>query len=175
MTDSADMVSPKLIAIAAMARNGVIGDHGRMPWHLPEEFKWFKRATLGHAVLMGRKTFGSIGKPLPGRLNLVVTRTPAASFPPDIVVVPDLDRFDPDAVASDRIFVAGGAEIYARMLPRCTELWLTHLPFEVAGDIFFPRFDDWFTPGETLLETPEFLVRRYLHRAPVASPTTPTP
>src|SRR4029077_13034620 len=106
-------VSPKLSAIAAVARNGVIGNRGQMPWHLPEEFKWFKRATLGHAVLMGRKTFASIGKPLPGRVNIVVTRDAQATFPSGVGVVRDLEHFDPEAIAADRIFVAGGAEIYA--------------------------------------------------------------
>jgi dihydrofolate reductase len=172
---TANNVSPKLIAIAAVARNGVIGDGGKMPWHLPEEFRWFKRATLGHAVLMGRKTFASIGKPLPGRLNLVVTRDQTATFPPDVVVVRNLDEFDPGLIAAERIFIAGGAEIYARMLPRCLELWLTHLPFEVHGDTKFPDFTSLFSPAEVLLETPEFVVRRYLSRAGDASPTMPTP
>jgi dihydrofolate reductase len=157
-------VSPRLIAIAAVARNGVIGNQGRMPWHLPEEFKWFKRATLGHAVLMGRKTFESIGKPLPGRINVVVTRDPRASFAPEIVVVRDLDGFEPEAIAADRIFAAGGAEIYARMLPRCAELWLTRLSFDAEGDTLFPEFDSMFLPAEILLETAEFEVRRYLRR-----------
>ncbi len=155
-------ISPKLIAIAAVARNGVIGNQGRMPWHLPEEFKWFKRATLGHAVLMGRKTFASIGKPLPGRLNLVVTRDAHATFPPGVGVVRDLEHFDPEAITADRVFVAGGAEIYARLLPRCAELWLTHLSFDAEGDTYFPDFEKMFTPAEALLETPEFSVRRYI-------------
>ena len=163
MAESDFPVSPKLIAIAAVARNGVIGNAGRMPWHLPEEFKWFKRATLGHAVLMGRKTFESIGKPLPGRLNFVVTRDPAASFGPDTVVVRDLDRFDPDAIATQKVFVAGGAEIYARLLPRCTELWLTRLCFDAEGDTFFPEFASMFSPAGLLHETTDFVVRRYVH------------
>lgn len=133
-----------------------------MPWHLPEEFKWFKRATLGHAVLMGRKTFTSIGKPLPGRLNLVVTRDPAAVFGEGVVVVRDLETFDPSAITVEKIFVAGGAEIYARLLPLCAELWLTHLQLEVEGDTQFPEFASMFTPAEMLHETAEFKVRRYL-------------
>ncbi len=157
-------ISPKLIAIAAVAHNGVIGNQGRMPWHLPEEFKWFKRATLGHAVLMGRKTFASIGKPLPGRLNLVVTRDPRAAFPPGVGVVRDLDQFDPGAIATERVFVAGGAEIYTRLLPRCAELWLTRLSFDAEGDTCFPEFESMFEPAEMLLEAPEFSVRRYLRK-----------
>ena len=160
----ASTVSSKLIAIAAVARNGVIGNHGNMPWHLPEEFKWFKRATLRHAVLMGRKTFDSIGKPLPGRLNLVVTRAEQSSLPADVLVVPDLDRFDPASVAADRIFVAGGAEIYARLLPRCAELWLTRLNFEAEGDTYFPEYESLFNPREILLESADFQVTRHVRK-----------
>ena len=156
--------SPPLIAIAAVARNGVIGHAGRMPWHLPEEFTWFKRATLGQAVLMGRKTFQSIGKPLPGRLNVVVTRDESASFAPGILVVRDLEGFDPSTIAVEKIFVAGGAEIYARLLPRCAELWLTHLRFDAEGDTNFPEFASMFAPAEILHETPEFEVRRYVRK-----------
>jgi len=159
------VVSPKLIAIAAVARNGVIGNHGKMPWHLPEEFKWFKRATLGQAVLMGRKTFDSIGKPLPGRLNLVVTRVERTSLPADVVVVRDLDQFDPVTVAADRVFVAGGAEVYARLLPRCAELWLTRLNFDAEGDTYFPEYESLFEPREFLLESADFQVRRYLRKS----------
>ena len=159
------VASPPLIAIAAVARNGVIGNAGHMPWRLPEEFEWFKRATLGHAVLMGRKTFESIGKPLPGRLNLVVTRDRAAAFASGVVVVPDLDGFDPSSIAVEKIFIAGGAKIYARLLPRCAELWLTHLPFEANGDTRFPEFASMFTPKEILHETAEFEVRRYVRRS----------
>ncbi len=155
---------PTLIAIAAIARNGVIGHAGRMPWHLPEEFKWFKRATLGQAVLMGRKTYASIGKPLPGRLNVVVTRDPTASFPPEIVIVRDLDGFDPSSLAVEKIFVAGGAEIYQRLLPCCAELWLTHLRFDAEGETYFPEFATMFAPGEILHETAEFEVRRYMRK-----------
>ena len=164
MAESARPVSSKLVAIAAVARNGVIGHAGAMPWHLPEEFKWFKRATLGHAVLMGRKTFSSIGKPLPGRLNLVVTRDAAASFGREIVVIRDIDRFDPDAIATEKVFVAGGAEIYARLLPRCAELWLTHLRFDAEGDTYFPEFASIFESADVLHETPDFEVRRYVRK-----------
>ncbi len=156
--------SPPLIAIAAVARNGVIGQAGRMPWHLPEEFKWFKRATLGQAVLMGRKTFESIGKPLPGRLNVVVTRNGSASFARGILVVRDLDNFDPSSITAEKIFVAGGAEIYSRLLPRCAELWLTHLRFDADGDTHFPKFASLFTPAGILHETSEFEVRRYVRK-----------
>src|SRR5262249_39717145 len=148
--------------IAAVARNRVIGNHGKMPWHLPEEFKWFKRATFGNAVLMGRKTFESIGKPLPGRLNIVVTRANDLSLPGDMMVVRDLDRFDPEAVTSERVFVAGGAEIYQRLLPRCAELWLTRLNFDAEGDTFFPEFESLFEAREVLLTAADFEVRRYL-------------
>src|SRR4051812_22380087 len=111
---------PKLFAIGAMAENRVIGVDGKMPWHIPDEFRWFRKATLGHAILMGRKTFESIGRPLPGRRNLVATRRVLPFPPQDVELVSDLDAFDPDSVDSARIFVAGGAEVYQRMLPRCS-------------------------------------------------------
>lgn len=155
---------PKLIAIAAMAPNRVIGADGRMPWHIPDEFRWFKEATLGHAVLMGRKTFESIGRPLPGRLNLVASRRVLPIAPQDVVQVPDLDAFDPDSVPASRVFVAGGAEVYAALLPRCSELWLTCVHRNAEGDALFPAFEALFCESETLREHPEFRVKRWLRR-----------
>lgn len=156
---------PKLIAIGAMAENRTIGADGRMPWHIPDEFRWFKKATLGHAVLMGRKTFESIGRPLPGRRNLVATRRVLPFPPQDVDLVSDLDAFDPDTVDSSQIFVAGGAEVYARMLPRCAELWLTRVPRRVEGDAYFPAFEHLFRAGECLCEHPEFRVTRWLRES----------
>lgn len=154
---------PKLIAIGAMAENRVIGVDGRMPWHIPDEFRWFREATLGHAVLMGRRTFESIGRPLPGRRNLVATRRLLPfSTPQDVELIPDLDAFDPDTVPSARIFVAGGAEVYRQLLPRCSELWLTEVHRRVDGDAVFPEFEPWFCETECLREHPEFRVGRWI-------------
>ncbi|MDB6173025.1 MAG: Dihydrofolate reductase [Chthoniobacteraceae bacterium] len=147
-------------AIAAMSLNRVIGNTGRMPWHLPEDFKWFKKTTLGHVVLMGRKTFESLGKALPNRINLVATRD-QGTFP-DAIAIPDLE----ESLRSfgNEIFVIGGAEIYAQLLPRCTDLYLSVVQREVEGDAFFPPFEDRFELVETILEYPDFKVLHYRNR-----------
>ena len=151
-------------AIVAMARNRVIGFQGRMPWHLPEDFRWFKQATMGGALLMGRKTFASIGRPLPGRLTLVVTRgdhpMPGS---PDVAVVADLAAFRPEPYAPREVWVAGGAEIYAQTLARCAELYVSLVDQEPEGDTFFPPFEDDFRFAETVLQKPGFEVRRYVN------------
>jgi dihydrofolate reductase len=146
-----------LRAIAAMSLNRVIGKDGKIPWHIPDDFKWFKRATSGHAILMGRKTFDSLGKPLPNRRNLVVTR---GSAPPGTEVIPDLATFNPDDYPGD-IWVIGGAEIYRQLLSRCDLLYLSIIPREIDGDTFFPPFEDDFDLVGTLLEHPDFQVKEY--------------
>jgi len=150
-----------LKAIAAMSLNRVIGREGGIPWHLPEDFRWFKRMTSGHAVLMGRKTFESLGKPLPNRTNIVVTRRGEI---PGILTVADLRSFDPGAFAPKEVFVIGGAEIYAQLLPLCSDLYLSVVQREVDGDAFFPRFEDDFVLVESPLRQPEFVVEHYRRR-----------
>jgi dihydrofolate reductase len=147
-------------AIVAMTRDRVIGVNGKMPWHLPEDFRWFRAATLTHAVLMGRKTLEAIGRPLPGRLNLVATRGNGLDLP-GVTTIPDLDAFRETDFAPRDVWVAGGAEIYTQMLPRCTELYVSLVAGEFAGDTFFPPFEDDYEFVETLLERPEFSVRKY--------------
>ncbi|MEI6350518.1 MAG: dihydrofolate reductase [Verrucomicrobiota bacterium] len=157
---------PQLKAIAAMALNRVIGREGKIPWHISDELRWFKRATTGHSVLMGRKTYQSLGRPLPNRKNLVVTR---GSDIEGVTTLHDLTGFDPAAYAAPGtdIFVIGGAEIYAQLLPRCDELLLTVIPQSVAGDAFFPEFELSFEFVETVLVHPEFEVRRFVRRGSV--------
>ena len=154
---------PKLIAIAAMARNRVIGRAGAIPWRISDELRWFKRATTGHTVLMGRKTYASLGRPLPNRRNLVITRGPEIE---GVTAIRDIDAFDPAAYADPGtdVFVIGGAQIYAQLLPRCAELLLTVVPLEVEGDAFFPEFEPLFDSRETVLVHPEFEVRRYVRK-----------
>lgn len=133
---------PPLALIAARARNGVIGLDNRMPWHLPEDLAYFKRVTLGKPVVMGRKTFESIGRPLPGRLNIVVTRNPdwqAAG----VQVAHSLDAalaLAAEAVPEE-IMLIGGAELYRQALPQADVLYLTEIDAEFAGDAFFPEVD----------------------------------
>lgn len=145
-------------AIVAMSENRVIGNGGKIPWHLPEDFKFFKATTIGHAIVMGRKTFESIGKPLPGRENIVLSRTmPETSgitiirFPEQLLQLPNPDDY----------FVIGGEEIYRLLLPYCTELFVTKVPMTIEGDTFFPVFEDAFDSGELVLETPDFTTWRH--------------
>jgi dihydrofolate reductase len=148
-------------AIAAMSLNRVIGRGNGIPWHLPEDFKWFKKITSGQVVLMGRKTYESLGKPLPNRLNIVVTRQGGIA---GVSTISDLAAFDPAQFDRD-VFVIGGAEIYAQLLPRCSDLYLSVVQREVEGDAFFPEFDSLFELKEIVLRQPEFEVRHYVRRA----------
>ncbi len=127
--------------IVAIARNGVIGCEGRMPWHLPEDLKHFKELTMGRTVVMGRKTFESIGKPLPGRTNVVVTRQQDFETQ-GVQVVHSLA----EAVAKyPDAFIIGGAEVYRQALPLADELYITRIEADYEGDTKFPEFDpaDW--------------------------------
>jgi dihydrofolate reductase len=130
----------RITLIAAVARNGVIGHNGRMPWHLPDELAHFKATTMGHALVMGRRTFESIGRALPGRRTIVVTRDPAWHHPG----VETAHSF-PEAVAlagpADEVFVAGGAQVYAEALPFAHRLLLTEVDAEPGGDTWFPAWD----------------------------------
>lgn len=129
--------------IAAMAENRVIGHGGDLPWRLPRDMRHFQRLTTGHTVIMGRKTYDSVGQPLPNRRNLVITRN-LDYRPPGIEVFLGLDDALLAADANE-VFVAGGAEIYRLALPRAERLYLTVVHAVVGGDTFFPAFsmDDW--------------------------------
>ena len=148
-------------AIAAMAGNRVIGDKGSIPWRLPEDFKWFKRTTMGHILAMGRKTYESIGRPLPGRETFVFSRTRREI--PGVRTFTDLSELD--QLKTDKIiWIVGGSEIYRQMLPKCSELYLTRVQRDVTGDTFFPEFEDRFYLADTVLEQPEFTVERWLSK-----------
>lgn len=149
-----------MIAIAAMSLNRVIGAKGGIPWHLSEDLKFFKRTTLGHVVLMGRKTYDSLGKPLPGRENWVLSRWAVI---PGVRVIPEVAEIPPTPDGR-RIFVIGGAQLYALLLPRCSELLLTHVNRDVEGDVFFPPFEEDFSFEEVVFTAPEMEVRRYVRR-----------
>lgn len=152
------------LAIAAMSENRVIGRGGRIPWHLPDDFKFFKRTTLGHLLVMGRKTFESIGRPLPGRDTIVLTRS-AWSYP-GVLTASSLNGLPLAPDDPRQVFVCGGAEVYALALPRCSDLYLTHVHRTVAGDTFFPPFEEQFELIAVVLEHPDFTVRHYRNRAP---------
>ena len=145
-------------AIAAMSLNRVIGRAGQIPWHIPEDFQWFKKMTSGHVVLMGRKTYESLGKPLPNRTNVVLTRRGGIA---GVTVVHDLADLSESRYAPLEIFVIGGAEIYSQLLPRCTDLYLSVVQREVAGDAFFPAFEDRWELIDVPMRHAEFEVRHY--------------
>lgn len=150
---------PRIKAIAAMSENRVIGGNNAIPWHLPEDFKWFKKMTVGKIVVMGRKTFESIGKPLPGRQTVVLSR---GSFSyPGVEVRHEIDEVW-QLPGSEEIFICGGAEIYRQALPSCSELFLTVVKRVVPGDTFFPPFEQWFEAKEIIKETPEFRITRWV-------------
>ena len=140
--------------IAAVAANGVIGDGNAIPWRLPSDFAHFKRMTVGKPLIMGRKTFESIGRPLPGRTNIVVTRQ--VGYQPDGVLVISsfeaaLDHAQEIAKAdrANEVMVGGGAEIYAQALPIADRLYITHVGATPEGDAHFPavNMDDWRESG----------------------------
>jgi len=144
-----------------MSLNRVIGNGNRIPWHLPEDFKWFKATTTGHIVVMGRKTFESIGKPLPNRETIVLSRSDFSY--PGVKTIRSLDELSA-LPTSHEIFICGGAQIYQQALPLCSELLLTLVNREVEGDAFFPKFEDQFQLAETIRDTPEFKILRYRRR-----------
>ena len=130
--------------IVAMAKNRVIGANGAIPWHLPEELKRFKRLTLGHHIIMGRKTYESIGRLLPGRTTVIVTRQPDYTVPGAIVAA-SLEDAIARCAGDDEVFVIGGAEIYRAALPVADRMYLTLVQAPAEGDIRFPAWEtqDW--------------------------------
>ncbi len=128
--------------IAAISEKGVIGAGNELLWHLPEDLKNFKKLTLGKYILMGRKTWESIGKPLPGRTNIVITREPVYEAV-GCVIVNSIEEALEVARANnqDEIFIIGGGEIYKKTLPLADRLYLTHVHTDLPGDTFFPEVD----------------------------------
>ncbi|RJS92361.1 dihydrofolate reductase [Salinisphaera sp. Q1T1-3] len=135
------MTRPRLTLIAAIADNGVIGADGGMPWHIPGDLPRFKRLTLDKPVLMGRRTHESIGKALPRRHNIVMSRRPRPPESNGVTWVSDLDRAMVAAGPVPEIMVMGGAEIYAQALPYADRMELTHIAAEYDGDTRFPDVD----------------------------------
>ncbi len=141
------MKKPRLVLVAAVAENGVIGRDGGMPWHLPGDLRHFKRTTLGKPVIMGRRTFDSIGrKPLPGRPNIVLTRD--KNFRADgVAVAATLDEAlrlagtEATKLQADEIAIVGGSTLYKETLPRADRLYLTEVHTSLNGDARFPDFD----------------------------------
>ena len=134
------MTQPRLTLIVARARNGVIGKDNAMPWKIPGEQAYFKRITMGHPIIMGRKTWESIGRPLPGRRSLVVTRNPGF-VAAGAEVVTSLDAALAACAEAAEAFVIGGAELYRLALPRADRLLVTEIDHDFDGDTTFPAPD----------------------------------
>ena len=128
----------------ATAHGGVIGKAGGLPWHLPAELAYFKQKTMGHPIIMGRKTHESIGRSLPGRTNIVISRNRSYTPAPGAILVPSLDKAIQAAGQVNEVFVIGGESIYAEALPIANKIYLTKVDAQIDGDRFF-RFDvsDW--------------------------------
>lgn len=142
---------PSLTIIAAVAENRVIGHRdGRLPWSLPDDLARFKRLTMGHTLVMGRRTFESIGRPLPGRRTVVISRDPAWSAA-GTVTVTSLEHAVATVPGEAELFIAGGGEIYALALPHSRRLRLTHVHQRAEGEVTFPEID-WHLWRETWRE-----------------------
>jgi dihydrofolate reductase len=146
-TTSAPRPDQRVVLVAAMARNRVIGNAGAIPWDLPHDFAHFKRETTGHTLVMGRRTWDSIGRPLPGRATIVVTRDTAfdPGFEGVLVAHSVEEAFGLAAALPGDVMVAGGGEIYALALPYATQQVLTEVHAEPEGDAFYPELamDEW--------------------------------
>lgn len=136
------MTAPRLVMVAALDRDNGIGQRNQLPWHLPDDLKHFKAITLGKPVLMGRKTAQSLGRALPGRANLVLTRSGAVPFA-GMQAVGSLAQAQALAVqaGADTLCVIGGGEIYRLLLDQADDLYLTHVDTQVAADTHFPAVD----------------------------------
>jgi dihydrofolate reductase len=130
--------------IAAVGRNGVIGADNDMPWHIPDDFAYFKRTTLGHPIVMGRRTFDSIGRVLPGRRTIVVTHQPDWAHP-GVETAHSLSEALSLAGPADEVFICGGGQIYAEAMPWAHRLLITEVDESPEGDVHFPEIDisDW--------------------------------
>lgn len=129
-----------LSIIVAMANNRIIGLNNTMPWHLPADLAWFKKNTLNKPIIMGRKTFESIGRPLPGRHNIIISRSQQNSDNPLITWVTSLSEAIDVAKNSEEVFIIGGGNIYQQALPYVDRLYLTHINANLAGDTWFPDY-----------------------------------
>lgn len=151
-------------AIVAVSQDGVIGRKGDLPWRLSGDLQWFKKITMGHTILMGRKTWDSLPKALPGRENWVLSRRDQHSEGMRLFTsLKDVAEHLPD---KQTLFVIGGGEVYRQALPLCHELYITEVHQKVPdGDAFFPEYRDQFEAVEVLDENEDFLLRRWQRRS----------
>ncbi|WP_224702964.1 dihydrofolate reductase [Devosia aquimaris] len=173
-------MSPRIAMIVGVAANGVIGSDQTIPWRIPSDMQFFRRTTMGKPVVMGRKQYETVGRPLPGRTNIVITRQPGYQ-PEGVIVVPSIDealqraRAVAEADGVDEVMIIGGGEIYAQLMGRADRLYVSHIELAPAGDVRFPSIDPavW-----EVIETPEvtpsekddapYRVNVYARRTPAA-------
>ncbi len=158
----------RIVIIVAIAKNGVIGKaNGKMPWHVKEDFQHFKKTTMGFPIIMGRKSFESLGKPLPGRENIIVTRNTNLKYDFEGIKIfyslqdaVDYSR----SLNKEKIFITGGGEIYNQSISFADEMIISHMKFDVVGEVKFPDFnvDDWKIISRE--EKEEFEIITYLRR-----------
>jgi dihydrofolate reductase len=153
---------PIFYAIAAMSENYVIGNQGKIPWHIPDDFRWFKHKTMGGTLIMGRKTFESIGEVLAGRKTVVISRTST----PGVETCRDLLYLDQTiSTLPEPYWICGGGEIYRQLLAKCDLLYLTRVNRTVPGDAFFPSFfENDFELNQVIHEEAQFRVERWMHK-----------
>ena len=149
-----------LKAVAAMSSNRVIGNNGELPWHFSEDLKFFKKLTLNSTVVMGRKTFDSIGKPLPKRKNIVISRSMEKRD--DVLVYQNIETFLTEhSNSNESIFIIGGAQIYSALMNWTKEIYLTFIFGEYSGDAYFPKFENHYELKEIIFKNNDLEVRRY--------------
>jgi len=158
------MTMKKLSLIVAVADHGVIGINNRMPWHLPEDLKRFKALTMGHHIIMGRKTYESLGRLLPGRTTVIVTRNPEYAVE-GALIAHSLDEALALCADDSEPFLIGGAQLYKAGLARATEIYLTRVHADFAGDAYLPEFDlsAWDELSTERLTSEKGLAYSYIH------------
>jgi dihydrofolate reductase len=151
-----------LRAIVAMDTNRTIGKAGKLPWHLPKDLQFFKKKTMGHAILMGRVTFESIGRALPGRKNIVLSGADTL-FPEGVTRIKEIQQLKEIVAAGDTVYVIGGAKVYEQLIPYCEGVYLTLVKKDYGGDRYLQTFENEFE-GCEILEEDEECQYRYYHQ-----------
>ncbi len=141
-----------------MSLNRVIGNKNTIPWKIPEDFKWVRQNTIGQVIVMGRRTYESIGRPLPGRENIVISRTMEQTT--GITIFRSLDEVE-NLDTEKEIWLFGGAQIYQQGLARCSDLYLTIVQKEIEGDTFFPEFENDFHQEKIIRTEQEYIIKHY--------------
>lgn len=146
-----------------MTPAGIIGKGGTLPWHLPADLAFFKRTTSGHPIVMGRKTYDSIGRPLPNRRNIVLTRDGSWAAP-GVETIDSPSGLEQLPGLDGTVFIIGGSQVYDVFLPHLDELLISHVVQEYPGDTRFPDFRSLFEEREIVESTPEFTVKRWMRK-----------